>query len=61
MWNLKYDTNEYICEIETTHRHRKQTCGCQGGEGEGGKDWEFGVSRLLCIKWINNKVLEFLL
>ena len=25
-----------------THRHREQTCGCQGGEG---MDWEFGISR----------------
>ena len=40
-----------------THRHREQTCGCQGGEG--GMDWEFGVSRgkLLHLEWINNKVL----
>ena len=40
-----------------THRHREQTCGCQGG----GMDWEFGVSwfKLLCIGWINNKVLLF--
>ena len=29
-----------------THRHREQTCGCQGGwEREGGMDWEFGFSR----------------
>ena len=27
----------------------------------GGKDWEFGISRckLLCIKWINNKILQY--
>ena len=27
----------------------------------GGKDWEFGISRckLLCIGWINNKVLLY--
>ena len=38
-----------------THRHREQTCGCQGE----GMDWEFGVSRckLLYIGWINNKGL----
>ena len=43
-----------------THRHREQTCGCQGG-GRGGMDWEFGVSRckLLYIGWINNKVLLY--
>ena len=34
MWNPKYDASETICEIET-HRHRKQTCGCQGGGGVG--------------------------
>ena len=33
-----------------THRHREQTCGCQGGRGdEEGTDWEFGVSRLKLI------------
>ena len=42
-----------------THRHREQTCGCQGGGGEGGMDWEFGINRyrLLHIGWINNKFL----
>ena len=25
--------------------------------GGGGKDWEFGISKLLCIGWINSKVL----
>ena len=40
------------------HRHREQTCGCQGGSG-GGVTWEFGVSRckVLHIEWINNKAL----
>ena len=35
-----------------THRHEEQTCGCQGGEGGGGKHWEFGISihKLLHIK-----------
>ena len=43
-----------------THRHREQTCGCQGG-GRAGEGWEFGISRykLLHIKWINNKVLLY--
>ena len=43
------------------HRHREKTCGCQGGEGRGGMEWEFGISRckLLCKKWINNKVLLY--
>ena len=44
-----------------THRHREQTCGCQGGECEGGMDWEFGISRykLSYVEWINNKVLLY--
>ena len=42
-----------------THRHREQTCGCQGG-GVVGDGWEFGISRckLLYIEWINNKALQ---
>ena len=28
-----------------THRHREQTCGCQGGKGGEGKNWETGISR----------------
>ena len=41
-----------------THRHREQTCGCQGREGWGGKDWEVGISRckLVYIGWINHNV-----
>ena len=44
-----------------THRHREQTCGCQGGGGRGGRDWEFGISRckLLYTEWIENKVLLY--
>ena len=40
--------------------HREQTCGCQGGGGLGGMDWEFGVSRckLLHIEWINKILLS---
>ena len=44
-----------------THRRREQTCGCQGGGGRGGKDWEFGISRckLLYTGWTNNRVLLY--
>ena len=50
-----------------THRHREQTCGCQGGwgkEGDGGRrgmDWEFRVGRckLLHLEWINNNLLMY--
>ena len=45
-----------------THRHRQQTCGCQGASGDGGGiDQKFGISRckLLYVGWINNKVLLY--
>ena len=44
-----------------THRHREQTCGCQGREGWGGKDWEVGISRckLVYIKQITTKDLLY--
>ena len=37
MWNLTYDTNELFTKEKQTHRHRKQTSGCQKGKevGEG--------------------------
>ena len=43
------------------YRHRKQICGCQGEGVEGGKDWNFGISRckLMYIGWINNKDLLY--
>ena len=70
----KYHMVSLICEIQNTtqmnittkwkqtHRPREHTCSCQGrvlGEGWGGKDWEFRISRckLLYIGWINNKVI----
>ena len=67
----KYHMTSPLCGIynmaqmnlskKQTHRHTEQTCGCQGGRGREGKDWEFGVSRckLLYIEWINNKVLLY--
>ena len=60
MWNLKYDTNEPIYETETESQ-TEQTGGCQGGGVGGGMEWEVEVSRckLLCIEWINNKVLLY--
>ena len=30
VWNLKYDTNELICETERDTQNRGQGCGCQG-------------------------------
>ena len=35
MWNLKYDTNQPICETQS-HRPGEQNSGCQGRGGGGG-------------------------
>ena len=55
MWNLNYNTNQHIYEIDS------QTYGCQGGRGGRGMDWDFGISRgkPACIGWKNNKVLLY--
>ena len=37
IWNLKYDTNEFIGEIETDSQ-REQSCGWPG-RGEVEKEW----------------------
>ena len=44
-----------------TDRHREQTCCYQQGGGLRGMGWEFGVSRckLICVEWMNNKVLLY--
>ena len=45
-WNLKYDTNEDICETETgSQTERTDTWLLKGRRGAGGKDREFGISR----------------
>ena len=61
MWNLKYDTNEHVYEIETDSQTREQTCGSQVEQGRRGIDLEFGVGRckLLHLECINNKVLLY--
>ena len=42
MWNLKYDTNEFINETKTDSQiHREQTDGCQGKDG--GRGWGWGL------------------
>ena len=47
-------------EQKQTHRQGEQTCSCQGEGGEGGTNWEFGISRckLLCTGWINSKAFS---
>ena len=46
-------------EKKHTHRHREQTCGCQGGGSV--MDWECGVCRckLLHLEWIKNEILLY--
>ena len=48
-------------EQKQTHRHREQTFGCQWEAGEGGRDWEFGLSRcqLLHLEWGSSEVLLY--
>ena len=44
MWNLKYDTNEFIYETETDSQ-REQTGGGQGGGGVGeGRSGRLGLA-----------------
>ena len=31
IWNLEYDTMNLSMKQKQTHKHREQTCGCQGG------------------------------
>ena len=61
MWNLKYDTNEHICETETDSQIWRTDLLPRGRGAGGGKDWEFGISicKRLYIGWINNKVLLY--
>ena len=48
-------------EHKLTHRHRGQTCGCQGGGGASGTDCKLGVTRckLLRLEWISNEILLY--
>ena len=61
MWNLKYDTNEHIYKTNRLTDIENRLVVAKGEEGEGGMDWEFGVSRCkrLYREWINNKVLLY--
>ena len=58
IWNLIFGTNEPFHRKEN-HGLGEQTCGCQGGAGGSGMDWDLGVKRckLLCLEWISNKIL----
>ena len=59
MWNLKYvTTNLYT---KQTHNIKNRFGIAKVEEGQGGKDYGFGISRckLLYIGWINNEVLLY--
>ena len=46
-------------EKKQTHGPGEQTCGCRGGGGGSGMDWEFGVNRckLWHLEWIGKEML----
>ena len=48
-------------EKKQTQVHGEQTCGCQGGGGRSGMNWDFGVNtcKLLRLEWISNEVLLY--
>ena len=45
MWNLKYDTNELIYEINRITDIENRLVVAKGERGLGEMEWEFGVSR----------------
>ena len=59
MWNLKYDTNEFIYETDS-QTQRTDLWLPSGRVGGRGRDWELEISKykLLYIGWIN-KVLPY--
>ena len=45
MKNLKYDIMNLSTKQKQTHRHREQTCGCQGSGGaEEGRTGKVGLA-----------------
>ena len=46
-------------EKKQTHGHGEQSCGCQGGRGGSGMDWEFGRCKLLHLEGIRNEILLY--
>ena len=46
VYGLQYMAHMYLStENIQTHGHGEQNCGCQGGGGRSGMDWEFGASK----------------
>ena len=50
IWNLIYSTSEPFQRKEN-HGLGEETCGCLGGEGGSGRDWELGVSDANYCSW----------
>ena len=56
-----YSTNEPLYRREKTHVLGEQICGCQGGGGGSGMEWEFAVRRykLLHLEWMRSEILLY--
>ena len=57
---------DWVSKNKPFHRRKtqglgEQTCGCQGGAGGSGMDWESGVNKyeLLHLEWISNEILLY--
>ena len=61
MWHQKYDTNEPGYKIERDLQTQRTDLWLPRERRGGRKNWEFGISscKLLCIEWINSKVLLY--
>ena len=46
LWNLKFDTNEFIYKMETNSQTQRTYSWLSGGRGcRGGMNWESAISR----------------
>ena len=46
LWNLKFDTNEFIYKMETNSQTQRTYSWVSGGRGcRGGMNWESAISR----------------
>ena len=57
-WNLKYYANQHIYKTKKDSQIQRTNFWLPRS-GMGRKDWEFGIIKLLYIRWINNKVLLY--
>ena len=62
VWNLKYDTNQSICETEPgTQSIENRFVVAKSVRSKSGLDWEFWINRckLVYMEWIDSKVLQY--